>query len=285
MITFSQGFKKILGFVFLAALTSPFCSSNAYAMEDEEQAQTAQIQRDAKALLTILDDHKGDAFAYDIRYSELGDRLIDFARNVKTPDQEKNFQIVSTHYEGDKQNNKLNSFRLTWLGIQLSMALTSIPKDQKQITIGVTHHIETLNEKPYMGVPMWLRSFARLEEEEQRNYVKLFSELKICHLYSQPLAVYTGKSHFSMKDSLAMAQHGIFLYCLNPSTGKGHTVHGGTIRNTNEKTQHDILHYMDQWISDKERDYTNFHDFLNKCDFLGDRTIPLSPLRKGQYTT
>lgn len=226
----------------------------------EEVEQHNQIEKDLEALTIILHSHNGNSFAYDQGYAQLGDRMIEFASQSINCNKKSNFMQVKELYEEDKKQNKLNSFRLTWLGFQLSLAFgepLSTPHESRFGSI-ITAYIEDLLQK-YDAQPIWLLPFSELENNFQFPF---FNALKKCHLFSQPLAVYKGKSSFSVRDYLKATAQGVFLYCLNPSRGKGHMIHGGVYTTPAEKTMHDGTHFLNQWLTSGNSYKSPFTTFI-----------------------
>lgn len=229
----------------------------------DEDAQLKQIRKDVKILSTILERHKANPFANDPEYTQLGDSMINSCLKWKLRGQEDKFEKVQELYEKDKEENKLNSLRITWLGIQLSMAITPSIWPKKLPVCSSDKYIEIL-EKPHNGTPLWLLDFNSLEQAEMAGNAKLFSGIKVCHLFAVPFAIYTGNSAFSTTELFTNVKHGVFPYCLNAENGKGHIVHGGIFKKPNQKTLHDIIHYHTQWLQeDHFHTYKNFQVFKN----------------------
>lgn len=93
-----------------------------------EEIQMHQIQKDAGILQRILKKNDGNSTICDKDYGEIADRMIASVCAQIPAEQSTlynyNLGKVIELYEGDKESGRLNGVRLTWLGIQLAMAVT-----------------------------------------------------------------------------------------------------------------------------------------------------------------
>ena len=215
--------------------------------------QSEQIKRDSTFITTILQRHDGNPFAYDEDYAQLGDTLIAaHSTAIILLDQKENHIRILQLYDTDKKAGCLNNFRITWLALQLAMALTP----QAKLKIGfrtVDGFIEHISK-------LWLKDFRDLEKQDAAGISSMFSTLKIISLFRKTLIVYTGNSGFSLRDYLKAAAQGFDLASYNPGTGQGHYVHGGIHSTPISKFVHDIQHTNQQWVSktDHGKGYQNF---------------------------
>mgnify|MGYP001283950795 CR=1 FL=1 len=205
------------------------------------------INRDVRILKTILQKHNGDPYAYDADYGELGDPIVEFAKKHEHFGQPETLSRVIELYEKDKSKGLLNSPRITWLAVQLSMALTKEDNSKKKVISFASKVIEHL-KKTHNHTPLWLLDIDTLETYEKNTQSYFFMMLKACHSFFNPIAVYQGSGSFTLKDYFKAMSSGVFLFSLDPLQGKGHTIHGGIFKSGAEKTLHDMIHYYQQWL-------------------------------------
>ena len=237
-----------------------FCLISFSIFSNSLDALGEAEKEDIKEFTSIRGRTNNDPLAYDEKYGNIGDRLIDFAsahknnlqqKNILNKNQEQNYQKVLTLYEEDKAAGKLNGLRLTWLGIQLSMALSDEQTDK--IVTGITSVINQLSQV-HNEPPFWLIKFSELEAVGKSRKFSFFNTLKTCHSFFQPIAIYSGTGRHSLEDYFVLTKEGFFPYGLDFETGKGHIVHGNLFRNAAEKTLHDMGHFYDPWLLHKGRE-------------------------------
>ena len=254
--------KSFLRFLFLSGWIASAGSSCLIAMDSDEQLgelsgtstskkkpleSKGALERDIGTLLEIVNRQDGSPFYPDDAYEKLGDSLIEFARSHRDTNNGDSIDHVVSLYQKDKDDHQLTLPRITWLAVQLSMALSPRATSKQRIVTSSSKLIEQL-EKKYKNSPLWLLDMPTLEEYENQTRDYLFLLVKTCHSLFTPLAVYESSGTFSLKDYFGAMRSGVFLYGFDPLQGLGHTVHGGIYKSGAEKTLHDLTHYYQQWL-------------------------------------